>query len=182
MLLSRSLRQQVTAGNGARPAVHHGLASRVQAPARRLVQKPLPTTFTQAADTAEPETAPAPAPEPPMPSGPKEAKAHLRFQRGSVFKVRRVLDTIRGRPYEEALVLMEYMPYKACESILKVLLSAAANAKHNRGALKTKLVVSECYADKGPYIKRFRPRAKGRAVMILKPTFHMTIKVEERDQ
>eukprot|EP00983_Pelagomonas_calceolata_P117666 1160435-Pelagomonas_calceolata.AAC.11 len=50
-------------------------------------------------------------------------------------------------------------------------LQAAANAKHNRGALKTKLVVSECYADKGPYIKRFRPRAKGRYVSRLMMLF-----------
>ncbi|GFR47398.1 hypothetical protein Agub_g9115 [Astrephomene gubernaculifera] len=110
----------------------------------------------------------------------KAGVAHLRFQRGSAHKVRRVLDVIRGRSYEEALVLCEYMPYRACEKIIKCLMSAAANAKHNQGALKTKLYVSECFADEGPRLKRARPRAQGRAYMILKPTFHMTIKVEER--
>ncbi|KAJ9505772.1 hypothetical protein QJQ45_021495 [Haematococcus lacustris] len=111
---------------------------------------------------------------------PKEGVARLRFQRGSVYKVRRVLDTMRGRSYEEALMLMEYMPYRACERILKALMSAAANAKHNNGALKTKLYVSECFADGGPYLERMRPRAQGRAYKIMKPTFHLTVKLEER--
>ncbi|KXZ47306.1 hypothetical protein GPECTOR_36g31 [Gonium pectorale] len=110
----------------------------------------------------------------------KSGVAHLSFQRGSANKIRRVLDVIRGRSYEEALVLCEYMPYRACEKIIKCLMSAAANAKHNQGALKTKLYVKECFADEGPRLKRARPRAQGRAYLILKPTFHMTIKVEER--
>ncbi|KAG2443599.1 hypothetical protein HXX76_001950 [Chlamydomonas incerta] len=112
----------------------------------------------------------------------KSGVAHLKFQRGSADKVRRVLDVIRGRSYEEALVLCEYMPYRACEKIIKCLMSAAANAKHNKGALKTKLIVSECFADSGPVLKRARPRAQGRANLIMKPTFHMTIRVEERAQ
>lgn len=69
---------------------------------------------------------------------------------------------MRGKTYEEALILAEYMPYRACERILKALISAAANAKHNQGALKSKLRVTECYADQGPYLKRARPRAQGR--------------------
>ncbi|PNG98973.1 50S ribosomal protein L22, chloroplastic, partial [Tetrabaena socialis] len=92
----------------------------------------------------------------------KVGVAKLHFQRGSADKVRRVLDVIRGRSYEEALVLCEYMPYRACEKIIKCLMSAAANAKHNKGALKTKLYVSECFADAGPNLKRMQPRAKGR--------------------
>mmetsp|Transcript_35983 Transcript_35983/g.80088 ORF Transcript_35983/g.80088 Transcript_35983/m.80088 type:complete len:167 (-) Transcript_35983:226-726(-) len=114
------------------------------------------------------------------PAAVKSGVAKQTFQRGSVHKVRRILDVIRGRPYEDALVLCEYMPYKACETIIKVLMSAAANAKHNQGALKTKLYVSECFADQGPTLKRARPRAQGRAGKILKPTFHLTVKVEER--
>ena len=58
---------------------------------------------------------------------------------------------------------------------------AAANAKHNQGALKTKLYVKECFADGGPSLSRARPRAQGRAYKILKPTFHLTIKVEEKE-
>jgi large subunit ribosomal protein L22 len=110
-----------------------------------------------------------------------EGVAHLRFTRGSPLKARRVLDQIRGRTYEEALMMLEYMPYRACEPILKTLLSAAANAKNNLGMKKAKLVVTECYANEGPVMKRFLPRAQGRATRILKPTCHITVKVAERE-
>ncbi|EFN51739.1 hypothetical protein CHLNCDRAFT_14832, partial [Chlorella variabilis] len=92
-------------------------------------------------------------------------------------QVRRVLDQIRGRSYEEAIMILEYMPYKACEPVLKTLLSAAANAKQNLGMRKAKLVVSECFADEGPVLKRARPRAQGRAYQIRKPMVHITVKV-----
>lgn len=138
-------------------------------PARRIVN----TVKCLAAEVVE--AAPAPTI-----SGPKAGLCHYRNQRGSVYKIRRVLQTIKGKSYEEALVLMEYMPYRACEKIIKCLISAAANAKNNQGALKSKLVVSECYADQGPVMKRMRCRAQGRGNVILKPTFHMYIKVEEK--
>lgn len=110
-----------------------------------------------------------------------EAVAHLRYSRGSPLKVRRVLDQIRGRSYEEAIMILEYMPYKACEPILKTLLSAGANAKNNLGLKKAKLVVTECYANEGPVMKRAMPRAQGRAYPIHKPTCHICIKVAERE-
>ena len=112
---------------------------------------------------------------------PEEAVAFLRYSRGSAQKVRRVLDQIRGRSYEEALMMLEYMPYQACEPVIKTLLSAAANAKNNLGMKKKDLYVSECFADEGPVMKRFRPRAQGRANRILKPTVHITVKVAERE-
>jgi large subunit ribosomal protein L22 len=90
------------------------------------------------------------------------------------------LDQIRGRSYEEALMILEYMPYKACEPVIKTLLSAAANAKHNLGMKKKDLIVSECFADEGPVLKRVRARAQGRANAILKPTVHITVKVAEK--
>ena len=74
-----------------------------------------------------------------------------------------MLDQIRGRSYEEAIMILEYMPYRACEPVLKTLLSAAANAKANLGLKKAKLVVSECFADQGPVLKRAQPRAQVRA-------------------
>lgn len=94
-------------------------------------------------------------------------------------QVRRVLDQIRGQSYEEAIMMLEYMPYKACEPILKTLLSAGANAKTNLGMKKAKLVVSECFADEGPVMKRAQPRAQGRAYPILKKMCHITIKLQE---
>lgn len=108
---------------------------------------------------------------------PNEVKATARYIRMSPFKVRRVLDQIRGRTYREALIILEFMPYRACEPILKVLRSAAANAEHNEGYDRTGLIVSQAYADQGPTLRRFRPRAQGRAYQIRKPTCHITIAV-----
>lgn len=108
---------------------------------------------------------------------PGEVKAVARYIRMSPFKVRRVLDQIRGRSYREALIILEFMPYRACEPVLKVLRSAAANAEHNEGLSRGNLVVSQAFADQGPVLKRFRPRAQGRAYQIRKPTCHITIGV-----
>ncbi|ELR98831.1 50S ribosomal protein L22 [Gloeocapsa sp. PCC 73106] len=107
----------------------------------------------------------------------KETKAIARYVRMSPYKVRRVLDQIRGRSYREALIILEFMPYRACDPIRKVLRSAAANAEHNVGLNPSSLVISKAYADGGPSLKRFRPRAQGRAYQIRKPTCHITIAV-----
>lgn len=106
-----------------------------------------------------------------------EVKAIARYIRMSPTKVRRVLDQIRGRTYREALVILEFMPYRACDPILKALRSAVANAEHNEGLDPATLVVSRAYADQGPALRRYRPRAQGRAYMIRKPTCHITIAV-----
>ncbi len=107
----------------------------------------------------------------------EEVKAIARYIRMSPFKVRRVLDQIRGRSYREALIILEFMPYRACEPILKVLRSAVANAEHNVGYTPADLIITQAYADQGPVLKRFRPRAQGRAYQIRKPTCHITIAV-----
>ncbi len=107
--------------------------------------------------------------------------ATAKYIRMSPFKVRRVLDQIRGRSYREALIILEFLPYRACEPVLKVLRSAAANAENNQGLDLTDLFVSRAYADQGPSLKRFRPRAQGRAYRIQKPTCHITIAVSPRE-
>jgi large subunit ribosomal protein L22 len=106
-----------------------------------------------------------------------EVKAIARYIRISPYKVRRVLDQIRGRSYREALIILEFMPYRACDPVLKVLRSAAANAEHNAGLDRSDLVVTQAYADQGPVLKRFQPRAQGRAYQIRKPTCHITVAV-----
>ncbi|HLP91970.1 MAG TPA: 50S ribosomal protein L22 [Nostocaceae cyanobacterium] len=106
-----------------------------------------------------------------------EVKAIARYIRMSPYKVRRVLDQIRGQSYREALIMLEFMPYRACEPILKVLRSAAANAEHNAGLDRADLVITQAYADQGPVLKRFQPRAQGRAYQIRKPTCHITVAV-----
>jgi large subunit ribosomal protein L22 len=110
-------------------------------------------------------------------SATKEVKAVARYIRMSPRKARRVLDQIRGQSYRDALILLEFMPYRACEPILKVLRSAAANAEHNEGMKRTELIITQAYADMGPSLRRFRPRAQGRAYQIRKPTCHITVAV-----
>ena len=105
------------------------------------------------------------------------AQAHGRFIRGSASKVRRVLDQIRGRSYRDALILLEFMPYRSTGPITKVLRSAVANAENNLGLDPSSLVISQASADMGPSMKRFRPRAQGRAFAIKKQTCHISIGV-----
>lgn len=112
-----------------------------------------------------------------MASDTTEVKAIARYIRMSPFKVRRVLDQIRGRSYREALIVLEFMPYRACDPVLKVLRSAVANAEHNAGLDPAELTVSQAFADQGPVLKRFQPRAQGRAYQIRKPTCHITVAV-----
>lgn len=107
----------------------------------------------------------------------EQVKAVAKYVRMSPRKVRRVLDQIRGKSYREALIILEFMPYKACEPIIKVLRSAVANAEHNNGLDPADLVISEAFADAGPTLRRFRPRAQGRAYQIRKPTCHIIIAV-----
>lgn len=111
----------------------------------------------------------------------KGAFATAKYIRMSPFKVRRVLDQIRGCTYREALIILEFLPYRACEPVLKVLRSAAANAENNLGLDLADLVVSRAYADQGPSLKRFRPRAQGRAYRIQKPTCHITIAMSPQE-
>ena len=105
------------------------------------------------------------------------AQAHGRFIRGSASKVRRVLDQIRGRTYRDALIMLEFMPYRSTGPITKVLRSAVANAEHNLGLDPSSLVITRAIADMGPVMKRFRPRAQGRAFAIKKQTCHISIAV-----
>ena len=104
-----------------------------------------------------------------------EIKAVSKYIRMSPTKIRRILDQIKGKTYSDALLILEFMPYKACEPVIKVLRSAAANAKNNFGFDETKLCVQSAFVNKGPVMKRFRPRAQGRAYRILKATSHVTI-------
>jgi len=104
-----------------------------------------------------------------------EVRAVSKYVRMSPSKIRRVLRQIQGKSYSEALLLLEFMPYTSCAPIIKVLRSATANARNNLGFNESELTVKSAFADKGPTMKRFRPRAQGRAYKILKWTSHITI-------
>lgn len=96
-------------------------------------------------------------------------------------KVGRVLNQIRGKNYKEALMLLEFMPYRACSPVSKIIYSAAANAEHNFNLNKKKLVISEALANQGPVFRRLRPRAKGQGFEIRKPSCHILISVQEKN-
>lgn len=106
------------------------------------------------------------------------SKAVAKYIRISPTKVRRVLDQIRGRSYEEALMILEFLPYKASGPIWQVLNSAAANAENNLSLKKQSLRVKTVFADQGPTLRRIRPRAQGQGYQIRKPTCHISIILE----
>jgi large subunit ribosomal protein L22 len=111
-------------------------------------------------------------------SNEKSVKAVAKYIRMSPHKVRRVLNQIRGRSYQEALMILEFLPYKAGGPVWQVVHSAAANAANNYNLDKKKLIIKETYANEGPKLKRIRPRAQGRAYRIEKPTCHITVVVK----
>ena len=108
-------------------------------------------------------------------------KAVAKYIRMSPHKIRRVIDQIRGRSYQEALMILEFLPYSAGGPVWQVIHSAAANANHNYGLDKKKLVIATIFANEGPKLKRIRPRAQGRAYKILKPTCHITVIMTEEN-
>jgi large subunit ribosomal protein L22 len=110
------------------------------------------------------------------------ARAQAKYIRESPYKVRRVLDLVRGLPVDEARVVLEFTNRKAAGTVIKVLDSAVANAEHNFALDADELVVAEAYADEGPTLKRWRPRARGRATKIRKRTSHITIVVAETEE
>jgi large subunit ribosomal protein L22 len=111
-----------------------------------------------------------------------KVKAQNRFVRQSPYKVRRVLDLVRGLPVEEAEHVLRLTNRAAATPIVKTLKSAVANAEHNHALDAEDLVVAEAYADEGPTLKRYRPRARGRATLIRKRTSHITIVVADRNE
>lgn len=111
-----------------------------------------------------------------------EVRALAKHIRMSAHKARRVVNQIRGRSYEQALMILEFMPYRACYPILQLISSAAANASHNLNINKANLIISEAKVDEGAVLKRFQPRAQGRGYPIHKPTCHITIIVKNKNQ
>ncbi|MBR6329826.1 MAG: 50S ribosomal protein L22 [Lachnospiraceae bacterium] len=106
--------------------------------------------------------------------------AKLSYARISTTKAAFVLDAIRGKDVESALAILNYNPRYASGVIKKLLESAIANAENNSGLSRENLYVAECYANKGPTMKRIQPRAQGRAYRIEKRMSHITVVLDER--
>jgi large subunit ribosomal protein L22 len=103
------------------------------------------------------------------------ARAVVKYVRVSPYKVRQVLDLVRGYPAERAQEILKFCERDAAIVVGKLLASAVANAEHDHAMVADELFVSACYADEGPTLKRWRPRARGRATRIRKRTCHVTL-------
>ena len=106
------------------------------------------------------------------------ALAQARYVRMTPMKCRRVVDLVRGMNVQDALDQLRFQPQAAAEPVAKVIASAAANAENNKQLDPATLFISSAYVDEGPTLKRFRPRAQGRAYRIRKRTSHITVVVE----
>jgi large subunit ribosomal protein L22 len=107
--------------------------------------------------------------------------ATAKYQRASTRKTRLVTAAIKGKRVEEAAALLRFMPQKAAADVARVLKSATANAENNHNLSAEDLVIVDAVADQGPTIKRFQPRAQGRAFPIHKPMTHITIVVADQE-
>ena len=107
-----------------------------------------------------------------------EAKATAKYVRISPRKARRVVDLVRGQHVEEARRILRFSPLGATDTVSKVLNSAVSNAEHTPGVIPENLVVSAAWVDEGPTLKRWRPRAYGRATAVRKRTSHITLVVK----
>ena len=108
--------------------------------------------------------------------------ATAKYLRASTRKTRLVTEAIKGKPVEEAAALLRFMPQKAAADVARVLKSATANAENNHNLAAADLFVADAIANEGPHtIKRWQPRAQGRAFPIHKPMTHITIVVADRE-
>jgi ribosomal protein L22 len=158
-------------------------------------------TPSASAATTPPTSKPARKPSPEAPSGGKRAggkvardkhgrpvvdgpvvQAHAKYVRTSARKARLVCDHIRGKSVDEAVAILAHTPRAVAEDWEKLLKSAVANAEHNHELLGDDLRIHAVFADEGPTIKRFRPRAMGRATPIRKRTSHLTIQLTPKEQ
>ena len=108
-----------------------------------------------------------------------EVRAITRGVRVSPQKVRLVVDVVRGKKVEEALAILRFLPSPTARIVAKTIKSAAANAENNYQMSPAALKVVKIFADQGPTLERFRPRARGRVSPILKRSSHITVVVEE---
>ena len=110
-----------------------------------------------------------------------EATAKVTYVRMSPRMVQIVLDLIRNQPVDKAMAILQYTPKAACEPVLKLLKSAAANAENNFDMDPSSLYVKACQVGPGPILKRIRPRAQGRAYRINKRTSHISLTLAEKE-
>ncbi len=109
-----------------------------------------------------------------------EASAKLKFARLSPRKTRLVVDMVRGKAVQEALNILKFSPQRPADVVAKLVRSAVANAEQKGVSDVDRLFVKAVFVDQGPALKRFMPRAQGRATKIRKPTSHITVVLDEK--
>ncbi len=176
-------RRRKPAAKKAEPAAEAEAAtetSEAEAEAEAPAEKPKRAPRKRGA--AATEEKPAPAKKPSLPAGERPlVRAQARYVRSSARKARLVCDHIRGKSVTEARAILEFSPRAVARDWSKLLESAIANAEHNHELVGDELRVVQAYADEGPTLKRFRPRAMGRATRIRKRTSHLTILLTPED-
>jgi ribosomal protein L22 len=153
-------------------------------PRRRRTRRKAEEPEANAVEPPEGAEAPAPTPKakrPTPPDGPVAVRARARYVRTSARKARLVCDHIRGKSVPEARAILNFTPRAAARDWSKVLESAVANAEANHELIGDELKIAEAYADEGPTLKRYRPRAMGRATRIRKRTSHLTITLTPKE-
>lgn len=108
-----------------------------------------------------------------------ETKAVAKYVRLPPAKVRQVVDLVRGKSVDEALAILRFTPKRAAKPVAKVIKSATANAEHNNDLDREQLFIARVFVDQGPSLKRWRPRAYGRANLIKHRTSHITVVVSD---
>ena len=150
-----------------------------EAPAEEEEAKP--SRRRRSSETAAPAPAQKKTPAPRAPDGAVVVRAQAKYVRHAPRKARLVVDHIRGKSIDEARAILQHTPRAAAVDVLKLLESAVANAENNHELVADELVVRKVYVDEGPTLKRYRPRALGRATRIRKRTSHMTIQLSPKE-
>jgi ribosomal protein L22 len=152
------------------------------APPAEEAPKPKRRTRRPAAKKDEPKEEPKPAPKKAIPAGERAVvRAQAKYVRTSARKARLVCDHIRGKSVDEARAILAHAPRAVASDWSKLLESAVANAEHNHELVGDDLRILAVHADEGPTLKRFRPRAMGRATKIRKRTSHLTITLTPKE-
>jgi large subunit ribosomal protein L22 len=158
-------------------------AEKKPAAKKPAAKKPPAEPKPAAEEKEEPAEEATPAPRRRAPGARRPVvRAHARYVRTSARKARMVCGHLRGKSVQEARAILAFTPREVARDWSKLLESAVANAENNHELLEDDLIVGEAYADEGPTIKRFRPRAMGRATPIRKRTSHLTITLTPEQQ
>jgi ribosomal protein L22 len=155
-------------------------ATAEKTPAAKTPAAKKPATETPSAKRADAKPA-AEKPVAPVVNGHVQVRAHAKYVRTSARKARLVCDHIRGKSVDEAFAILAHTPRHVAEDWTKLLKSAVANAEHNHELVGDDLRIASVNADEGPTLKRFRPRAMGRATKIRKRTSHLSITLTPKD-